>query len=49
LVLVVASADSWFWHAATIDLATGVATKLTTVNLSDFTFALGVSLPLIVP
>jgi hypothetical protein len=27
LVLGVASPDSWFWHAATIDLTTGVVTK----------------------
>ncbi len=39
LVLGVASADSWFWHAATIDLETGVVTKLTNVNPSDFHFA----------
>ena len=39
LVLGVASADSWFWHAATIDLETGAVTKLTTVNPSDFHFA----------
>ena len=39
LVLGMASADSWFWHAATIDLETGVVTKLTTVNPSDFHFA----------
>ena len=39
LVLGVASADSWFWHAATIDLKTGVVTKLTTVNPSDFHLA----------
>ena len=39
LVLGVASADSWFWHAATIDLETGGVTKLTTVNPSDFHFA----------
>jgi hypothetical protein len=39
LVLGLASADSWFWHAATIDLETGVVTKLTTVNPSDFHFA----------
>ena len=39
LVLGVASADSWYWHAATIDLATGVVTKLTNVNPSDFHLA----------
>ena len=39
LVLGLASADSWFWHAATIDLETGEVTKLATVNPSDFHFA----------
>jgi Tol biopolymer transport system component len=39
LVLGLASADSWFWHAATIDLKTGVVTKLTDVNPSDFHLA----------
>jgi Tol biopolymer transport system component len=39
LVLGVASADSWFWHAAVIDLTTGAVSKLTAVNPSDFHFA----------
>ena len=39
LVLGVASADSWFWHVATIDLETGVVTKLTNVNPTDFHLA----------
>ena len=38
-MLGLASADSWFWHAATIDLKTGVVTKLTDVNPSDFHLA----------
>jgi hypothetical protein len=33
-----ATNDSWFWHAATIDLKTGNAMKLTDVNPSDFHF-----------
>ena len=36
LVLGMASADSWFWHAATLDLKTGVVTKLASANPSDF-------------
>ena len=39
LVLGVASVDSWFWHAATVDLKTGVVTKLAEKNPSDFHFA----------
>jgi hypothetical protein len=39
LVLVMATADSWFWHLATLDLKTGVATKLAAVNPSDFHYA----------
>ena len=38
LALSVASADSWFWHAATLDLKTGVVTKLADPNPSDFHF-----------
>jgi hypothetical protein len=38
LVVPVASADSWFWHAATLDLKTGVVTKLAEPNPSDFHF-----------
>ena len=36
LALAVASADSWFWHAAILDLKTGVVTKLAETNPSDF-------------
>jgi eukaryotic-like serine/threonine-protein kinase len=39
LVLVMATADSWFWHVATLDLKTGVAAKLAAVNPSDFHYA----------
>jgi eukaryotic-like serine/threonine-protein kinase len=38
LALAVASADSWFWHAAILDLKTGVVTKLAETNPSDFHF-----------
>ena len=38
LVLGVASTDSWFWHAATVDLKTGVVRKLVDQNPSDFHF-----------
>ena len=38
LLLGVASADSWFWHAAMLDLKTGVVTKLADPNPSDFHF-----------
>jgi eukaryotic-like serine/threonine-protein kinase len=38
LVLAVASVDSWFWHPATLDLKTGIVTKLTETTLSDFHF-----------
>ena len=36
--LAVAPADSWFWHAAVLDLKTGVVTKLADPNPSDFHF-----------
>jgi hypothetical protein len=38
LALSVASADSWFWHAATLDLKTGVVSKLSDYTSSDFHF-----------
>ena len=38
LALSVASADSWFWHAATLDLKTGAVSKLANPNPSDFHF-----------
>ena len=38
LALAVASADSWFWHAAVLDLKTGVVTKLADPNPADFHF-----------
>jgi len=38
LLLGSASADSWFWHAAMLDLKTGVLTKLAEPNPSDFHF-----------
>jgi hypothetical protein len=38
LVLGVTSTDSWFWHAATVDLKTGVVRKLADQNPSDFHF-----------
>jgi hypothetical protein len=38
LLLPVASTDSWFWHAAMLDLKTGVLTKLADSNPSDFHF-----------
>ena len=39
LLVAVASADSWFYHAATLDLKTGVVTTLADPNPSDFHFA----------
>jgi hypothetical protein len=38
LLLGAASADSWFWHAAMLDLKTGILTKLAEPNPSDFHF-----------
>ena len=38
LVLGVTSMDSWFWHAATVDLKTGMVRKLVDQNPSDFHF-----------
>ena len=38
LALSVASADSWFWHAATLDLKTGEVARLADPNPSDFHF-----------
>jgi eukaryotic-like serine/threonine-protein kinase len=38
LALGMSAADSWFWHAATLDLKSGVATRLVTVNPSDIHF-----------
>jgi serine/threonine protein kinase len=38
LLLGAASADSWFWHAAMLDLKTGTLTKLAEPNPSDFHF-----------
>jgi eukaryotic-like serine/threonine-protein kinase len=39
LVLGMSTADSWFWHAATLDLKTGATTKLAAVNPSDIHYA----------